>query len=495
MSRIPIPLRAVVQRLRDAQLLLDARGPLDISVTGVCQDSREVCPGDLFLAWKGSEFDAHEFLPRAVAAGAVAVLVERITPDLDVPQLQVTDGRLGAALASDTVMCSPWKDLFLGGVTGTNGKTTTAALARHLLQKRGPSSAIGTLGLVEDTGAIRPGTEGLTTPGPVQISSWVRELADDGAQAVIMEASSHALSQSRLDGFMFDAAVFTNLGHDHLDYHADLAEYRRAKTHLLDLLKPSGWAVVFKDDAAWADVPFPKGQTLSVGIDSAADFRALDIELIPNGARFRLAGGDEEAQVTLPLLGRFNIENALTAAGLAWTGGLSLGEIAEGLSTAPQVKGRLEVVVSEPFTVLIDFAHTPDALDRVLSTLRPLVRGRLLVLFGAGGDRDRGKRPRMGEVVARTADLAFVTSDNPRTEDPDLIINDVVAGMGSASFQRITDRRQAISRAIAEARPGDLVVLAGKGHESYQVIGREKIPFDEPAIVREAMGGGQAVPA
>jgi UDP-N-acetylmuramoyl-L-alanyl-D-glutamate--2,6-diaminopimelate ligase len=462
MSRIPIPLQAVVQRLRDAQLLLDARGPLDISVTGVSQDSREAGPGDLFLAWKGLEFDAHEFLPQAVAAGAVAVIVERITPDLDVPQLQVADGRLGAALASDTVMGSPW---------------------------------IGTLGLVEGTGAIRPGTEGLTTPGPVQISSWVRDLADDGFQAVIMEASSHALAQSRLDGFRFDAAVFTNLGHDHLDYHADLAEYREAKAHLLDLLKPNGWAVVFKDEAAWADVPFPNGQTLSVGIDSPADFRALDIELVTNGARFRLVGGDEEAPVTLPLLGRFNIENALTAAGLAWTGGLSVGEIAEGLSMAPQVKGRLEVVVSEPFTVLIDFAHTPDALDRVLNTLRPLVQGRLLVLFGAGGDRDRGKRPRMGEVVARTADLAFVTSDNPRTEDPDLIIDDVVAGMGGAPLRRVTDRKQAIFRAIAEARPGDVVVLAGKGHESYQVLGREKIPFDEPALVREAMGGGEAVPA
>jgi len=495
MSRIPFPLQAVAQRLRDAQLLLDARGPLDISVTGVSQDSRAVSPGDLFLAWKGSEHDAHDYLPQAVSAGAVAAVVERVNPGLEASQLQVRDGRLAAALASDTVMGSPWEGLFLGGVTGTNGKTTTAVLARHLLQTRAPASAIGTLGLVEETGTVRPGTEGLTTPGPVQIATWVRELADSGVQSVVLEASSHALAQYRLDGLRFDVAVFTNLGRDHLDYHADLGEYRDAKARLLALLKQGGWAVVFKDETAWAEVPFPRGQTLTVGIESEADLRALDVELLPHGTRFRLVGGDEDSVVNLPLLGRFNVENALTAAGLAWVGGMSVPEIAAGLSTAPQVKGRLEAVISEPFTLLIDFAHTPDALERVLATLRPLAEGRLLVLFGAGGDRDRGKRPRMGEVVARLADLAFVTSDNPRTEDPDLVIDDVVAGMGGAELRRITDRREAIVQALAEARPGDLVLLAGKGHESYQVIGREKLPFDEGAIVREAFAAGRGASA
>ncbi len=491
MSRPPMPLRTVAQRLRDAQLLLEARGPLDISVTGVSQDSRDVAPGDLFLAWKGLEHDAHDHLSQAVGSGAVAAVVERVVPDLPVTQLPVTNGRMGAALAADTVMGSPWQDLFFGAVTGTNGKTTTTVLARHLLQTRGDTAAIGTLGLVEKTGTVRPGTEGLTTPGPVRIAGWARELADAGMKAVLMEASSHALAQYRLDGFRFDAAVFTNLGRDHLDYHADQGEYRAAKARLLELLKPRGWAVVFKDDPAWARVEFPRGQTLTVGIDSGADIRAVEVELGSSGARFRLVGGEEDAEVALPLLGRFNVENALTAAGLAWTGGMSLAEIARGLSRAPQIPGRLQVVVAEPFTVLIDFAHTPDALERVLTTLRPLVSGRLMVLFGAGGDRDRGKRPRMGEVVARLADLAIVTSDNPRTEDPNRIIEEVLEGMKGASLLREADRRAAIALAVREARPGDLLLLAGKGHESYQILGREKHPFDEAAIALDALGRGK----
>ncbi|MGW8266341.1 MAG: UDP-N-acetylmuramoyl-L-alanyl-D-glutamate--2,6-diaminopimelate ligase [Longimicrobiales bacterium] len=495
MNRAPTSLQSVAQRLRDAQILLDTRGPLDVLVTGVSQDSREVAPGDLFLAWKGVDHDAHEYLTRAVAAGAVAAVVERMAPGLDATQLQVRNGRLAGALAADSVMGSPWQALFLGGVTGTNGKTTTTVLARHLLQTRDDTVAIGTLGLVETTGGIRPGTEGLTTPGPVRISEWTRELADAGVKALILEASSHALAQYRLDGLRFDVVVFTNLGRDHLDYHVNLAEYRDAKTRLLKLLKAPGWAVVFKDEEAWAAVEFPRGQTLTVGIDSDADFRALDVELHDAGARFRLVGGEEEALVDLPLLGRFNVENALTAAGLAWVGGMSIPEIARGLSGAPQVPGRLEVVASEPCTVLLDFAHTPDALETVLDTLRPLVSGRLLVLFGAGGDRDRGKRPRMGEVVARRADLAFVTSDNPRTEDPDRIIDDVVVGMKGAAFRRVTDRREAIAEALREARPGDLLLLAGKGHESYQVVGREKLPFDEGGIVREILTRGKGAPA
>jgi UDP-N-acetylmuramoyl-L-alanyl-D-glutamate--2,6-diaminopimelate ligase len=481
-------LQAVAQRLRDAQLLLDVRGPLDVLVEGVCQDSRAVSPGDLFLAWKGVEHDAHAYLSQAVAAGAVAAVVERMTLGLEVPQLQARNGRLAAALAADHVMGSPGEALFLGGVTGTNGKTTTAVLARHLLQGRGPTAAVGTLGLVETGGEVRRGTEGLTTPGPVQISRWMRELVDSGVKALILEASSHALAQYRLDGFRFDAAVFTNLGRDHLDYHADEAEYRGAKLRLLELLKPRGWAVMFKDDPAWIGAPFPRGRTLTVGIDAESDLRARDVALLPYGSRFRLAGGEEEAIVNLPLLGRFNVENALTAAGLAWTGGMSLPEIAQGLSRAPQIPGRLEVVVPEPFTVLIDFAHTPDALERVFKTLKPLVSGRLLVLFGAGGDRDRGKRPKMGAVVSQWADLAFVTSDNPRTEDPERIIDDVLEGMEGVSLVRIPDRREAIAAAVGEARPGDLLLLAGKGHESYQILGREKHPFDEAGIVRQAMG-------
>ncbi|MFO8173902.1 MAG: UDP-N-acetylmuramoyl-L-alanyl-D-glutamate--2,6-diaminopimelate ligase [Gemmatimonadota bacterium] len=488
MSRTPFQLNAVAQRLRDAQLLLETRGPLDIQVTGVSQDSRTVRPGDLFLAWRGVDHDAHDFLDQVASSGAVAAVVEDFDQGVEISQLRVSNGRLAGALAADEAAASPWRSLFLAGVTGTNGKTTTAVLARYLLETRGPAGALGTLGLMEPMGRVRPDTEGLTTPGPVQIAAWTRSLVDAGAVSMVLEASSHALAQYRLDGLRFDAAVFTNLGRDHMDYHPDLAAYRDAKLRLLDLLKPRGWAVVNADVRAWSDADLPEGRTLTVGLDNPADLRATEIHLHPGGSRFRLSAGGDEAEVNLPLLGRFNVENALVAAGVARVKGMTVAEIAAGLSSAPQVPGRLQVVVSDPFTVLIDFAHTPDALERVLSTLRPLVRGRLMVLFGAGGDRDRGKRAPMGRAVAKMADLSFVTSDNPRTEDPERIIDDVLEGMGSADHRTITDRREAIHQAVKEARAGDLLLLAGKGHESYQVLGEEKHDFDEAGMVLESLG-------
>ncbi len=497
-----LPLEAVAQRLRDARLLLATQGPQDVAVTGVSQDSRQVSHGDLFLAWKGVDYDAHDYAASAVEAGAVAAVVEHCLPDLNASQLQVSNGRLAGALAADSVLGSPWTDLFLAGITGTNGKTTVAVLVRHLLGMRGPSRAIGTLGLVEDSGTVRSGTEGLTTPGPVQISTWLREMADEGVSHVALEASSHALAQYRLDGTRLDAVVFTNLSQDHLDYHTGMDEYRSAKGRILDLLKPDGWAVVNRDQDAWEALSTAQDRTLFFGIEGGPggltlqaqqDRRQLlasDLELLPEGSRFCLYVGQETAVVDLPLLGQFNVENALAAAGVALAAGMSLAEIAQGLSSAPQITGRLERIAKEPVTVVIDFAHTSDALERVLKTLRPLVKGRLLVLFGAGGDRDKGKRPRMGDVVARLADLSFVTSDNPRTEDPEVIIDEVVAGMGEAPFQRFPDRREAIAEALTEARPGDLLLLAGKGHETYQVVGQERLPFDESSIVRELLATG-----
>jgi UDP-N-acetylmuramoyl-L-alanyl-D-glutamate--2,6-diaminopimelate ligase len=520
-----LPLGAVARRLREAGVLLTLSGSQEVTVTGVSQDSRRVAPGDLFLAWKGSEHDAHEYLHQAVEAGAVAAVVERLVPDVAVAQLQAKDGRLAGALAADTVFASPWTELFLAGVTGTNGKTTSAVLARHLLQQRGPARAMGTLGLVEESGAVRPGSEGLTTPGPVQVSSWLREMADDGVRYATLEVSSHALDQRRMDGVGLDAAVFTNLSRDHLDYHPDLESYRQAKARLLELLKPGGWAVVNGDEEAWRGLRVPEGRTLYFGfgeevgmLDDGARPRgnasrtgdglaargrptedpgagsvitAWGVELTSTGSRLRLQAGGEEADALLPLLGRFNVENALAAAGIARVAGLGLEEIAGGLSSLPQIPGRLERVVDAPFPVIIDFAHTPDALERVLQTLRPLVRGRLLVLFGAGGDRDRGKRPRMGAVVARLADLSFVTSDNPRTEDPEAIIDEILQGVGNAPHRRISDRREAIAAALREGRPGDLVLLAGKGHEAYQTVGRQRHPFVERDIVLQLLDGGE----
>ena len=491
MSREAVSLASVTEVLRAAGLIQEVHGREDVALYGVTQDSRDVEPGDLFLAWKGDQHDAHDFVSTAAETGAVAAVVERPVTDAKIPQLQVSNGRRSAALAADVVMGSPWKSLFTVGVTGTNGKTTTALLARHILTAHGPSAAMGTLGLVDADGAVRPGSEGLTTPGPVKVAEWLRDLVDGGVETVAMEASSHALAQHRLDGVRFDAAIFTNFSRDHLDYHESFEDYLSAKAHLLDLLKDDGVAIVNGDDAAWADLPMSGTHIISYAVESPAEIRGVALEPGPEGTRFRMAADGDEYPVDLPLLGRFNVENALAAAAAGAAAGVDLGIVAERLSQAPQLPGRMEIVLRDPFTVLIDFAHTPEALKRVLETLRADISGRLIVVFGAGGDRDATKRPLMGAAVAGLADLAIVTSDNPRTEDPDAIIDDVVAGMAESTYERLSDRKAAICRALDMAQAGDTVVLAGKGHESYQAVGTERLPFDEGAIVREYLKGGE----
>lgn len=490
MAEVSLALGSVTAVLRARGLLLEVHGSEDVTVSGVSQDSRSVEPGDLFLAWAGVDHDAHRFLPDAAAAGAVAAVVERWVSNVPLPQLVVRDGRLAGAVAADIVAGSPWRELYTAAVTGTNGKTTTAVLARHLLAAKGPSTAIGTLGRVDPDGEVRPGTEGLTTPGPVQLAGWLREMADEGVASVVMEASSHALDQRRLDGIRFDTAVFTNIGRDHLDYHRDQQAYVAAKARLLDLVKDDGNAVVNQEEPAWASLARQGIRRLSYGIDDIADLRAQEVELHEGGARFELLHGGDGESVDVPLLGRFNVENALAAAGVAVVAGIPLAEVARRLRTAPQVEGRLEVVTRDPCPVLIDFAHTPDALGRVLETLRPLVRGRLIVVFGAGGDRDPAKRPLMGRIVARWADVAVVTSDNPRSEDPEAIIDDIVSGVPAFDGLRLADRRQAIRAALEMATEGDLVLLAGKGHERHQVIGAERLPLDERQVVHGYLSGG-----
>jgi UDP-N-acetylmuramoyl-L-alanyl-D-glutamate--2,6-diaminopimelate ligase len=376
-------------------------------------------------------------------------------------------------------------------VTGTNGKTTTTLILRHVLLHLGPAATLGTLGLVGPDGAVRPRTEGLTTPGPVQLLRWLRDLADEGVKSVTMEASSHALDQHRLDAMRVDVAVFTNLTQDHLDYHESLEGYFEAKARLVGLLADDGTLVVNAADPSWRRLP-PFARRLSFALDDHADVKATDVTLGARGSSFRLEFRGESARVELPLPGRFNVENALAAAAAALVAGVPLGVVAERLGTAPQVPGRLEVVVQGPYTVLIDFAHTPDALERVLDALRPLVKGRLVVLFGAGGDRDRSKRRPMAETVAARADRVFLTSDNPRTEDPETILDDLEPGLAGVEYERVVDRKEAIRRALAGARPGDVLLLAGKGHETYQIIGTEKRPFDERAVVREFLERGAA---
>jgi UDP-N-acetylmuramoyl-L-alanyl-D-glutamate--2,6-diaminopimelate ligase len=457
----------------------------------VTADSRQVRVGALFCAWRGTSSDSHQYLPQVFERGASGAVVEECDADIPTPQLCVTDGRLGAAYAAAEFFTDPWDWMTLIGVTGTNGKTTTAAMLRHLLAEDGPAGYIGTLGAIGADGQVIPGTEGLTTPGPVEAARWLRRFLDEGVERVAMEVSSHALDQARMAAARFDAAVFTNLTRDHLDYHETMESYRDAKLRLLHLLKPTGAAVLNVDDAAWRGVASPIGRTVRFGVERAgdADVAAEGVRPGAGGMEFTLRTPDGAAPVALPVFGDFNVSNAVGAAAVLWSLGWPVARIAHALGTLAQVPGRLERIAGPPecATVLRDYAHTPDALQRALAAVRPLVRGRLIVVFGAGGDRDPGKRPEMGRIAAEGADLAIVTSDNPRTEDPETILDGIESGMGSAPRLRISDRREAIRTALTEGRMDDLVLLAGKGHEDYQIVGTEKRPFDERVVVREVL--------
>jgi UDP-N-acetylmuramoyl-L-alanyl-D-glutamate--2,6-diaminopimelate ligase len=477
-------LATIVERLR-REGETDLTSAPDVEVRALAADARRVEPGTLFCCWRGTHADGHDFLPQAVRAGAVAALVERPVPDVHVPQIPVHRGRRAAAFAAAAFYRDPWATLTVVGVTGTNGKTTTAALLRHLLGRRGPAASIGTLGVVGPDGRPQPGSEGLTTPGPIEIAAWLARLRDDGVRGVGMEVSSHALDQDRVAAVRFDAVIFTNLSHDHLDYHGTFEAYRDAKLRLLGLRKPGAPAALNRDDPTWAQVR--TDGAIGFAVRTEAEVRAVDVRVHPGGTDFRLRTPWGEADAHLPLLGEFNVANALGAVAALGALGWPLAELVDGLASAPQVPGRLERVPGPPDgpQVVIDYAHTPDALARVLRTLRPLVPGRLVVVFGAGGDRDRTKRPLMGRAVAEWADEAIVTSDNPRSEDPARIAAEIEAGMGAFPRRRILDRRAAIHAALASAGRGDLVLLAGKGHERVQIWGDEVRPFDEREVVAE----------
>jgi UDP-N-acetylmuramoyl-L-alanyl-D-glutamate--2,6-diaminopimelate ligase len=474
---------AVVEALRRAGLLVSSPEHFP-PVTGLTSDSRQVEPGSLFLAVSGTQADGHGFVADAVRRGAVLALVERHTTG-DVPELVARDSRAAATVAARAWYGDPTAAMLLVGVTGTNGKTTTTGLLRHLLNGRGTAGSIGTLGAFDGRGEPVPSVAGsLTTPGPVDLQATFAALAGRGVTAVAMEASSHSLDQGRLDGLLFGGAIFTNLTRDHLDYHGTMEAYLAAKLRLLGLLAPGAVVPVNADEPAWEAIPASAGR-LTFGLSPAAEVRAVDLQMSAEGSTFRLVGRFGERQVRLPLPGEFNVSNALGAAACGLGLGIGLDEVAGRLGEAPQVPGRMERLAGRPCAVLRDYAHTPDALARALDALRPLTAGRLVVVFGCGGDRDRGKRPLMGEIASRLADHAIVTSDNPRTEDPERILDDIEAGMTGRDHLRMVDRREAIGRALATASPGDTILLAGKGHEDYQIIGTAKLPFDERLIVRE----------
>jgi len=458
---------AVAGAAADGPVALD--GDPEAEVTATAHDSRAVAPGSLFACIPGAHADGHDHAPAAVAAGAAALLVERPlglgVPEVQVPSVRRALGPVAAAVAGD-----PSRDLAVLGVTGTNGKTTVVHLLAAVLDAAGvPATTIGTL-----TGAR-------TTPEAPALQESLAAARAEGREAVAMEVSSHALDQHRVDGTRFAVAAFTNLSPDHLDHHRTMEAYFAAKARLFTP-ELADRAVVCTD-SAHGRLLRDSAQVPTLGV-SLAD--AEDLVLEARGARFTWRG----RPVHLPLAGAFNVRNALVAAEVAVAAGLAPADVASGLSAAPVVPGRLEPVeAGQPFTVLVDYAHTPDGLGQVVDALRPLTEGRLLVVFGCGGDRDTAKRPLMGAAAA-TADRVVLTSDNPRSEDPGAIIEAVRAGIPPATDLTVEpDRRSAIALALAEARPGDVVLIAGKGHETTQVVGDRVLPFDDREVARALLGG------
>jgi UDP-N-acetylmuramoyl-L-alanyl-D-glutamate--2,6-diaminopimelate ligase len=458
----------------------------DVEITDLAYDADRVQPGAAFFCVPGSRADGHDFAERAVEAGAVALVVERpLELESSVPQLLVDDARASMAVAADAFFGEPTRTLQVVGVTGTNGKSTTAFLLRSVLEADGRQT--GLIGTVEWVvgGVVRPAPH--TTPEAIDLQRLFREMLDAGDRSVALEASSHGSTLRRLDRVRFEALVFTNLSQDHLDLHGSMEDYYQAKRRLFTGAQPPPAAVNVGDEhgrrLALELSEARRAPLVTFGLTDAAEIRPEDLVVGPGGSRFR-AGGVE---VETPLRGRFNVENVLgvIAAGILLD--IEEDELAEGIRAVPGVPGRFEAVdEGQPFAVIVDYAHTPDSLDIVLQAARELGDGRVICVFGAGGDRDRGKRPIMGAVAARRADVVIVTSDNPRSEDPLLIIQDVLQGAG-VDVEIDPDRRNAIHRAVSLAREGDVVVIAGKGHEQGQETAGVVVPFDDREVAREAL--------
>jgi len=459
---------------------------------GVRTDSRQVQEGDVFVAVKGTEFDGHDFTGQALANGArYIVCQQRWQPARDATShewITVEDSTQAAAILAQAAHGNPASQLTNLAVTGTNGKTTVAFLVRSCIEQAGHKCGlIGTV--IYDTCSGRSYPAPLTTPDYLEIAAKQEEMVKNGATYMVIEASSHALSQNRLAQVHFRAAAFTNLAGDHLDYHKTKEEYLAAKTRLFSALTPDARAVLNRQSPEAEQIA---GQTrarlLWYAIDEEADLAAHIESMDTSGTVFAMQYQGQTSIVRTPLLGPYNVSNCLAAAGLCLAARLDLDTVAAGLSALEAIPGRLERVEGGDFSVIIDYAHTDDALKNVLSTLKPLCKGKLRVVFGCGGDRDRTKRPRMANVAEQLADFVIVTSDNPRTEKADDIIRDVLAGFAKIDTKIIEpDRKRAIELAIRAAAKDDIVLIAGKGHEDYQIIGKQKFHFSDKEIAEECV--------
>ena len=487
-------LQVLTRELPSQRPAIPADAALDVPCAGVAYDSRSAARGTVFVALPGQKTDGASFAAQAVAAGAVAVVAERpATAGVAAPWVVVENARLALAHLAAEFFGHPSRQMQVIGVTGTNGKTTTSYLMQAIFEAAG--TRCGLMGTVTYRIGDREIAATRTTPEAPEVQGFMRQMVDAGCGACVMEVSSHALAMHRVDGIRFAAGVFTNLTRDHLDFHQDMESYFAAKRRLFEMLPAKAPAVINVDDPRGASLADTGGRAVTYAINREADVTPGPLSFGLDGLSFDVRMPEGVAHVTSKLVGRPNVYNILAASGTAAAVGVSISAIERGLQQLPGVPGRFEVVSSstDDITVIVDYAHTDDALRNLLETARPLASRRLITVFGAGGDRDRTKRPLMGMVAARLSDVVVITSDNPRSEDPARIIEEVKLGAEPEARQRrvelttVVDRREAIVHAVEQAANGDLVLIAGKGHEKYQEIGGRKMAFDDVAVAREAL--------
>jgi UDP-N-acetylmuramoyl-L-alanyl-D-glutamate--2,6-diaminopimelate ligase len=500
-------------KLSDIVPFLDCQvfGSVDIDITGISTDSRTIAnsrQGVLFAAVPGEHVDGHAYIPAAVSSGAVCVLAERQTPSISATQVIVPDIREAVAMAADLISGEPSKKLVLLGITGTNGKTTTTYILESILKKAGANP--GVIGTVNYRFNGRVFDAPHTTPQAPELQAILKEMADGGVTHCVMEVSSHALEQKRVGHCRFRAGVFTNLTHDHLDYHKTMDEYFRCKSLLFAYLNENGGASVVNVDDPWGKkLKSAFGGALTFSLSPGADVYPKSFSLLEGRTEAMVSTPAGDVQVSSHLVGEYNLQNMLGAVAVASSIGIGKEAISQGISALERVPGRLEKLESKAGNIraYVDYAHTGDALERALEALRPVTSGRLMTVFGCGGNRDRGKRPKMGGIAVRLSDFTIVTSDNPRDEEPLEIIKEIEAGIsgfrkfdpaGSPSekgYMVIPDRKEAIRKAVALAGSGDTILVAGKGHEDYQIIKGVKHHFDDFEVIREAMEEGKTLAA
>ncbi len=470
-------------------LVPEDTGGADQAVTGVTDDSRTVIPGNIFVSISGFEKDGHRYVDEAIEKGAAAVLSEKELGQKSVPVIRVQNTRRMLALLSARFWGYPSRTMCVVGVTGTNGKTSVTFLLESIFKAAGFEP--GLLGTLYYRWTGRTEKAPRTTPGACTVQHSLYEMRQSGARAAVLEVSSHALALDRVTGVEFDAAVFTNLSRDHLDFHQDMEEYGRAKARLFSMLNSDGVGIVNADDPAsrWMETS-ASARIVRFGTSSRAQYRIKKTGAAKDGMRIHLSTPSGEMELSTPLFGFFNAMNCTAAAAAALELKIKPADVFSGIKSLQRVPGRMESLKAPGgFTVIVDYAHTPDAIARVASAVRESTPSRLIIVFGCGGDRDRGKRPEMGKTASALADLVFVTSDNPRSEEPEAIIRDILGGIENKEKIRIvTDRREAIRDALQTASQGDSVIIAGKGHEDYQEIGGKRFPFQDMEIVREWLG-------